>query len=81
MSDQKGAAPQMKRAKLIGFPGEAQVIVAVPHYVGDKAHLNAHGPNGAPGLYTVAFVLAKPTAWNLAENEIKLTCPPSLVQG
>lgn len=61
----------MKRAKLVGFPGEAQALVAVPHYTGDKAHLNAHGPNGAPGQYTVTFVLARPNARNSPENEIK----------
>jgi hypothetical protein len=43
----------------------------VPHYIGDKAHLNAHGPNGVPGLYTAAFVLAKPNSHNSPENEIK----------
>jgi hypothetical protein len=60
-----------KRAKVMGFPGEAQGIVAVPHYIGDKAHLNAHGPLGAPGLYTVAFVLAKPNTRNSPENEVR----------
>jgi len=60
-----------KRGKLIGFPGEGQGIIAVPHYIGDKAHLNAHGPKGAPGLYIVTFVLAKPNTRNLPENEIK----------
>lgn len=43
----------------------------MPHYIGDKAHLNAHGPNGVPGLYTAAFVLAKPNSHNSPENEIK----------
>jgi hypothetical protein len=60
-----------KRRKLIGFPGEGQGILAVPHYTGDKAHLNAHGPNGAPGLYSVAFVLARPNSRNTPEHEIK----------
>jgi hypothetical protein len=71
MPDPKGAVPQLKRAKIIGFPGEAQGILAVPHYIGDKAHLNAHGPNGAPGQYTVAFVLARPNSRNMAESEVK----------
>ena len=62
---------QAKRAKLMGFPGEAQGIIAVPHYIGDKAHLNAHGPQGLPGIYTVAFILAKPNTRNSPENEIK----------
>jgi len=43
----------------------------VPHYIGDKAHLNAHGPNGAPGLYSVEFVLARPDRRNMPEAEIK----------
>jgi hypothetical protein len=60
-----------KRAKIMGFPGEAQGIIAVPHYIGDKAHLNAHGPLGTPGQYTVAFILAKPNARNSPDNEIK----------
>ena len=55
----------------MGFPGEAQGIIAVPHYIGDKAHLNAHGPLGTPGQYTVAFILAKPNARNSPDNEIK----------
>jgi hypothetical protein len=60
-----------KKRKLIGFPGEGQGILAVPHYTGDKAHLNAHGPNGAPGLYSVAFVLVRPNSHNSPEHEIK----------
>jgi len=60
-----------KRRKLTGFPGEGQGILAVPHYIGDKAHLNAHGPNGAPGLYSVEFVLARPDRRNMPEAEIK----------
>ena len=60
-----------KKRKLIGFPGEVQGIVAVPHYTGDKAHLNAHGPNGAPGLYSVALVIARPNSRNSPEHEIK----------
>jgi len=60
-----------KKRKLIGFPGEGQGILAVPHYIGDKAHLNAHGPNGAPGQYSVAFVLARPNSRNFLEHEIK----------
>jgi hypothetical protein len=63
--------PSGKKRNLIGFPGEGQGILAVPHYTGDKAHLNAHGPNGVPGLYSVAFVLARPNSRNLPENEIK----------
>lgn len=57
----------------MGFPGEPQGIIAVPHYIGDKAHLNAHGPQGAPGLYTVAFILAKPNTRNSPENEVKFS--------
>jgi hypothetical protein len=59
------------RVKLTGFPGEGTGLLTVPHYIGDKAHLNAHGPNGAPGEYTATFVLAKPNARNSAENDIK----------
>jgi len=47
------------RLRLTGFPGEGTGIIAVPHYIGDKAYLNASGPNGVPGSYTVSFVLAK----------------------
>jgi hypothetical protein len=57
--------------KLTGFPGEGTGLIAVPHYIGDKAHLNASGPNSMPGLYTVAFVLAKPSSRSSPENEIK----------
>ena len=60
-----------KKRKLIGFPGEGQGILAVPHYTGDKAHLNSHGPNGVPGLYSVEFVLARPNSRNSPEHEIK----------
>jgi len=60
-----------KRRKLIGFPGEGQGLLAVPHYIGDKAHLNAHGPNGLPGLYSVEFVLARPDSRNMPEAEIR----------
>jgi hypothetical protein len=60
-----------KTRKLIGFPGEGQGLLAVPHYIGNKAHLNAHGPNGAPGDYSVTFVLARPNSRNSPENEIK----------
>jgi hypothetical protein len=63
--------PTSKRHKLIGFPGEGQGILAVPHYIGDKAHLNAHGPNGAPGQYSVVVVLARPDSRNMSEAEIK----------
>lgn len=59
------------RAKLTGFPGENQGLVAVLHYTGSKAHLNANGPKGAPGLYTVEFVLARPDSRNFPENEFK----------
>jgi hypothetical protein len=59
------------RVKLTGFPGENTGLVAVPHYIGDKAHLNASGPTGVPGLYTVGFVLAKPNARNSPENQIE----------
>ena len=62
---------QKPRAKLTGFPGENQGLVAVPHYIGSKANLNASGPMGAPGLYTVEFVLAKPNSRNSSENDIK----------
>ncbi len=57
----------------MGFPGEPQGIIAVPHYIGDKAHLNAYGPQGAPGSYTVAFILAKPNTRNSPENEVKFS--------
>ncbi|MGH9496320.1 MAG: hypothetical protein ACRD3B_15075 [Candidatus Sulfotelmatobacter sp.] len=68
-----GAIPvaQKQRPRLIGFPGERQGIIGVYHYSGDKAYLNVNGPNGAPGLYTVSFVLAKPNSRNSPENEIK----------
>ena len=33
--------------------------------------MNASGPNGAPGLYTISFVLAKPNSRNSPETEIK----------
>jgi hypothetical protein len=65
------SSPPKSSVRLTGFPGEGTGIVAAPHYIGDKAHLNAIGPNGAPGLYTVTFVLAKPNSRNSPENEIK----------
>ena len=77
MSEWKGSArdtippSQELRVKMTGFPGENQGLVAVPHYVGIKAHLNANGPKGAPGLYTVEFVLSKPNSRSSPENEIK----------
>ncbi len=58
-------------SRLTGFHGENTGLIAVPHYIGDKAYLNANGPNGAPGLYTVSFVLAKPNSRNSSETEIK----------
>ncbi len=61
----------VERRKLIGFPGEGQGLLAVPHYIGSKAHLNAHGPNGAPGLYSVEFVLARPNSRNMPEARIQ----------
>jgi hypothetical protein len=50
--------PIRRRARLAGFPGENQGVLAVLHYAdtGTKAHLNAHGPAGLPGMYTVEFV-------------------------
>jgi hypothetical protein len=65
------ASSQKRRGKLTGFPGENQGMIAVLHYTGSKAHLNANGPAGAPGLYTVEFVLAKPSAKNTPENEFR----------
>jgi hypothetical protein len=66
-----GQPPIQRRARLTGFPGENQGIIAVFHYIdtGKKAHLNAHGPAGLPGMYTVEFVLAKPDVRNAPENE------------
>jgi hypothetical protein len=51
---------------LAGFPGEKQGVITVPQYAdtGKMAHLNANGPAGRPGTYTVEFVLAKPDARN-----------------
>jgi hypothetical protein len=65
--------PIQRRARLSGFPGENQGVVGVLHYdeTGTKAHLNAHGPAGLPGMYTVEFVLAKPDARNALENEFR----------
>jgi hypothetical protein len=65
------ASTQKRQGKLTGFPGENQGVLAVLHYTGSKAHLNANGPAGAPGLYTVEFVLAKPNARNAPENEFR----------
>ncbi|HXY78655.1 MAG TPA: methylamine utilization protein MauJ [Candidatus Acidoferrales bacterium] len=63
-------APHNQRSRLIGFAGETTGIIAVPHYIGNKAYLNANGPNGAPGLYTASFVLARPNSRNSPENQI-----------
>ena len=65
--------PIQRRARLTGFPGENQGVIPVLHYTdtGTKAHLNAHGPAGLPGMYTVEFVLAKPDARNAPENEFR----------
>ncbi len=65
--------PIQRRARLAGFPGENQGVLAVVHYIdtGTKAHLNAHGPAGLPGMYTVEFVLARPDARNAPENEFR----------
>jgi hypothetical protein len=71
LAGQASLPPKTRRRKLIGFPGEGQGVLAVPHYIGDKDHLNAHGPKGAPGLYSAGFVLAKPNTRNSPENEIK----------
>jgi len=68
--DPKPPSPT-SRLRLVGFAGEGTGLLAVPHYVGDKAHLNASGPNGAPGSYTVSFVLARPNSRNSPESEIK----------
>jgi hypothetical protein len=68
----KGSLPvATKQRKFFAFPGERQGIVAAPHYIGDKAYLNAHGPNGGPGLYAAAFILARPNSRNSPEHEIK----------
>jgi len=72
MSEPQGPAPAPKKPlRLTGFPGEGTGILAAPHYIGDKAYLNANGPNGAPGLYTASFVLAKPNSRNSPETQIK----------
>jgi hypothetical protein len=65
--------PIQRRAKLTGFPGENQGVIAALHYIetGPKAHLNAHGPMGLPGMYEVEFVLAKPDARSAPENEFR----------
>jgi hypothetical protein len=65
--------PIQRRARLTGFPGENQGVIAALHYIetGPKAHLNAHGPTGLPGMYTVEFVLARPDARNAPENEFR----------
>ncbi|HTV05774.1 MAG TPA: methylamine utilization protein MauJ [Acidobacteriaceae bacterium] len=62
-----------RRPRATGFPGENQGVIAVLHYIdtGSKAHLNAHGPAGLPGMYTVEFVLAKPETRNTPENEVR----------
>lgn len=64
---------QNQHTKIMAFPGEPQGIIVVPHYVGDKSHLNAHGPEGAPGNYTVVFLLVKPNTRSSPENEVKFT--------
>ena len=58
---------------MAGFPGEKQGVITVPQYAdtGKMAHLNANGPAGRPGTYTVEFVLAKPDARNAPENEFR----------
>jgi hypothetical protein len=63
--------PSKPARRLTGFAGESTVMIAVPHYIGDKAYLNANGPNGAPGLYIVTFVLARPNARNSPESQVK----------
>jgi hypothetical protein len=70
-SSETSTPSQKPRIKLTGFPGEGTGLIAVLHYIGDKVHLNAHGPNGAPGQYTASFVLAKPNTRNSPESEIK----------
>ena len=75
-SDSTTAASQSpihRRARLTGFPGENQGVIAALHYIdtGPKAHLNARGPAGLRGMYTVEFVLAKPEARNAPENEFR----------
>ena len=68
-----GQPPIQRRAKVTGFPGENQGVIAALHYIetGPKAHLNAHGPAGLPGMYEVEFVLAKPDARSAPENEFR----------
>jgi hypothetical protein len=66
-----GGEAKLRPGKIIGFPGEGQGIIAVPHYTGTKAHLNASGPNGAPGTYAATFVLAKPGTRNSPENQVR----------
>src|SRR5436305_152285 len=36
--------PGKPSLRLTGFPGENTGLIAVPHYIGDKAYLNANGP-------------------------------------
>jgi hypothetical protein len=64
-------SPYKSGLRLVGFAGEGTGILAVPHYLGDKAYLNANGPNGAPGQYVASFVLARPNSRNSPESEIK----------
>jgi hypothetical protein len=71
-SAKEGSFPvTTKKRKFFAFPGEQQGIIAAPHYIGDKVHLNANGPRGGPGLYTVTFVLARPNSRSSPEHEIK----------
>ena len=63
--------PSKSGPRLVGFAGESSGIIAVLHYIGDKAHLNANGPKGVPGQYVASFVLARPNARNSPENDIK----------
>ncbi|MGD0569708.1 MAG: methylamine utilization protein MauJ [Candidatus Sulfotelmatobacter sp.] len=69
---QDATPPPLKSGmRLVGFAGESNGIIAVLHYIGDKAYLNANGPNGAPGQYMASFVLARPNSRNSPENDIK----------
>jgi len=47
VTDAAGSAG--KRRKLIGFSGEGQGLLAVPHYIGDKAHPQCAWPNRGTG--------------------------------
>jgi hypothetical protein len=62
---------KLRQGKIMGFPGEGQGVIAVPHYTGSKAHLNSHGPGGVPGQYVVTFLIAKPGMRNSPDNQVQ----------